>query len=118
MTNKTSSESGLSDEQILNLGQMAAQAFNNPIFQIIHDKLTAQYFQQWRDIPVEHTKEMVHLKAKHIVLGEILNDMTGLIEHAERVYARIQHENNPETKENQRLDEQGYGLNFDQGAVS
>jgi len=115
---KNFSGSSLNDDQIVNLGQMAAEALNNPIFRIEYDQLSAKYYQKWINADEAHTKEMSFLKAKHIVLGEIMRDFAGMVEHAERVYAQIKEKNSPQAQENRRLDEQGFGLNYGKEAAS
>lgn len=110
--------SRLSDEQILNLGQKASDALNNPIFRIEYDHLCTKYYRDWIEADPAHTKEMAFLKAKHLVLNEIMRDFAGMVDHAQRIYADIQKSNDPQAQESKRLDEQGYGLNYGQGEAS
>lgn len=119
MTNETP-QSGpqLTDEQVLNFGQMAGEAFQNPIFIIWHNLMLQKTINAIDSAKPEHTKEVMWQKAKRDVLAEMAKDMKGMVEHAERVYARMQQQNDPKVQEQRELDTQGYGLNFGQGGAS
>jgi hypothetical protein len=102
----------LSDEEVVHLGQQASEALNNPIFRIIYDVLVNRYYREWQNLSPEHTKAAAHLQTKHIVLKEIVSDMTSLVTQAERRLAEMQQANSPEAQEKRRLDTQGFGLNY------
>lgn len=119
MTNENNSNrSSLSEDQILRLGEQAATALKNPIFGTLYQILESTYLKEWRELPPDHTKNMQFLKAKYEALNDMYTTMINLTDHAERIYLERSAQNSPEAKEQRRLDEQGFGLNFpDSGAV-
>ena len=98
--------------QVLELGEMAKKS--HPILQIILQKKRLEYESQVRATKPEESKKRDSLWLKDRMLGEFGADLDGLIMHAERVYAEQAEQNSPEFKKQQKLDEQGFGLSFDE----
>lgn len=113
MTNESNSTSALQHErQKLELGRMAADLLNNPLFPILSDIVLRDTIQAIDAAKPEHVKEVMWQKQKRQVWAELLANLRTLVEQAELVYAQMQERNNPEAIEKRRLDEQGFGLNF------
>ena len=110
--------SQLSDEDKINLGQMASQAFNNPVFVIWYNMEMQRTIDRIDAAPPEHTKEVMWQKCKRDVLAEMKKDFTAMVQQADRVYKELQARNDPERKAQAELDTQGFGLNFGQGGAS
>ncbi len=105
--------SGTDEQQLIELGAKAAEALNNPIFLIEYQILRARYFEQFAKGGNE-AKDLMKLQDKIQVLDEIFTDFHGMKSHAERLLAERQQQASPEYQEQQRLDTQGFGLNFGQ----
>ena len=101
-------------EQRINAGQLSAQTLNNPIFNEVHRMLVMKY---QREIKLSEPKEdnlRRHLWLKERALDEVCLEMVQMFQEAQQIVAQRQAESDPAEKERQRLDEQGYGLNFNQ----
>jgi hypothetical protein len=110
--------SQLTDEQIMNFGQMAAQAFQNPLFVIWHNLMLQRTMEAIDSAPPEHTKEVMWQKARRDVLADMARDFQSMIQNAEVVLARHQKRNSPEQKQKDYEDQQGFGLDFGQGGTA
>ena len=102
----------LNDEQVFNLGALATDAFNNPLFQIWHDMMMARTIQAIDAAAPDHTKAVMWAKTQRSVLFEMGRDFNAMIQHSERRYAELQHENSAAAKQEAKLDTQGFGLDF------
>ena len=101
------------EQDMIELGAKAAEALNNPIFLIEYQILRTRYFEQFAQGENE-AKTLMQLQDKIKVLDEIYKDFVGMKGHAERLLAERQQQASPEYKKQQRLDTQGFGLNFGQ----
>ena len=110
---KHSTGPSLQDEQILSLGQLATEAFNNQMFQIWYDLMMTRTMQAIDGASPDHSKTVMWEKCKRDVLRQMAADFSGMIKQAETVYARLKEQNDPATKAQQDLDTQGFGLNYD-----
>lgn len=111
--NENSTTPSWSDEQLVNAGQMAAEALGNPIFQVIHQLIEQRNYVKWRKLPEAHTKEAAAVKARMLAMDEIYQEMVNLRQRAINIIQERQEANSPARKEAQHLDEQGFGLNFE-----
>lgn len=111
---KPTSGATLSDDQVVQLGHQASQAFQNPVFRVAFQSLQGELYQRWLGAPAEHTKEMAALKADHTALIRLEQRLVGLIQHAETVIRRRNQQADPEYRKQQELDNQGFGLDFAQ----
>lgn len=107
-----SSTTSWSEEQRINAGQLAAEALGNPVFQVIHQLIEQRHYIEWRKLPEKHTQEAAALRARMLAMGEIYEELCHLRNRAVEIINKRQEENSPARKENQHLEEQGFGLNF------
>lgn len=107
-----SSPTGWSDEQMINVGQMAGEALGNPVFQVIHNLLKTKYYQEWRALPEHHTKEAAGLKARELALDDVIGTMVAMRDRAQDILTKRHEANSPQRQEQERLDTQGFGLNY------
>jgi hypothetical protein len=105
----------LSNEQILQLGEMTKKS--HPVIAIIYQKLVAQYQLEVANTEPNETRTREWYWLKDRALKEVVADMGGLLDHGERVYAELQQQNSPEYQRQQREDTQGFGLNFDESGA-
>lgn len=106
------------EQRVLEQATQAKSELSSPVFQEAYQNLCQKYYLEWFNAPADHTKEMAFLKAKHSALGDFMRELTVMIADGERLLAELADKNSPEAKEKRRLDAQGFGLNFDQEAVS
>ena len=92
--------------------RVTTDAFNNPLFQIWHDMMMARTIQAIDAAAPDHTKAVMWAKTQRSVLFEMGRDFNAMIQHSERRYAELQHENSAAAKQEAKLDTQGFGLDF------
>ena len=107
----------MSREQRLHTAKLATAAL--PFMQVLTQALSAKYYRQWVQSKPEHRNEREGMHTKQIVLDEMGKLTQMLIQDGEQVLHQMQAEESPEAKEKERLDTEGFGLNFDnRGATS
>lgn len=118
MKNGGSSHAQYSSEeaQTLELGQMVAEAFQNPIFQTVYQLLSNQYYMAWVNAEEPHTKEMGALKSRHMALNDVYQTMAGLKARAELLLEERAKQNSPDTKAKEQMDVQGFGIDYSRRA--
>lgn len=92
----------------MQLGNEAAQALQNPVFQVVYDHLSRKYYSEWVALPGEHVKEAASLKARHLALQDVYRDLTSLVAQAEKLIAEQRYRNSPEGKEAARVNNLGF----------
>lgn len=105
-------------EQRIQAGQIASQELNSPIFNVIHDLLIQKHFREWQ---LSEPKEELLRKSlwyEQKALKDMLLEMASMVGDAQRLIAERQAQNDPAEQEKRRLDEQGFGLNFNQQEMS
>ena len=101
-------------EQRIELGTMAEQAAR--IFNIIVSVQKARYLREWEACDEAHSKTMAALKSKHMMLVDFIGIYDAVVQDGRRLVDEKHDKNSQEYKEQQRLDTQGFGLDFDKGA--
>jgi hypothetical protein len=101
-------------EQRINAGQIAAQALNSPIFSVVHDLLIQRHFREFQlsDPKEENLRRSLYYKQK--ALKDTMLEMASMVGEAQRIIAARHAENDPVEQDRQRMEEQGFGLNFNQ----
>lgn len=107
-----------SEDQRINAGQIAAQALNSPIFNVIHAMMVGRWQKEIKLTDPKEDNARKWLWMKERVMDEMCLEMASLVQDAQRIIAERQAQNDPVEQERQRLDEQGYGLNFNQQETS
>ena len=102
------------DNERITAGQMAAQAMNNPIIQVVFDLLSQKYYRDWLLSEDKEFKTRESCWYKRIALTELMTDMRDMVSEAQEVVARQQEKSDPEAIKKAHMDEQGFGLNFSQ----
>ena len=107
-----------SEEERITAGQHAAQSLNSPIENVIHDLRMMQIFRQWQtsEPKEENLRRSLYYEARAMQETALLK--ASMVGEAQRIVQQRQKENDPVEHERQRLDEQGYGLNFSQKEMS
>ena len=112
-TNSTSR--GLwTDNERINAGNLAAQTLNNPLFQVTFDLLSNKYYQQWLLSEDKEFKTRESCWYKRIALSEMMTDMRDMVIEAQEIVAKQHAQNDPEIKHAEKMDEQGFNLNYGQ----
>jgi len=115
LTDTDSLRAHWTQDQRINAGQIAAQALNSPIFNVIHDMMMQQHFMEWQQTDPKEENLRRSLWYEQRALKSVMLTMASMVGEAQRIVAERQAENDPVEQERQRMDEQGYGLNFNQG---
>ena len=99
-------------EQRVNAGQMAAQALNNPIFNVVHEMLSQKYYRSWLISDAKEVKTRESNWYRQVALTDLMKEMVSMVSEAQVIVQERQKQNDPVEQERVRMDEQGYGLNF------
>jgi hypothetical protein len=105
-------------EQRVNAGQMAAQALNNPIFNVVHDLLSQKYYRSWLMSEAKEMKTRESNWYRQVALTDLMKEMISMVSDAQVIVQERQRQNDPVEQERERMDEQGYGLDFNQQEMS
>jgi hypothetical protein len=105
-------------EQRVNAGQMAAQALNSPIFSVVHDLLSQKYYRSWLMSEAKEMKTRESNWYRQVALTDLMKEMVSMVSEAQVIVQERQRQNDPAEQERARMDEQGYGLDFNQKETS
>lgn len=108
----------LTNEQKIELGEMASGFLNHPFFPLWHQIAMNRTIVEIDKAGPDHTKAVMWQKLKRQVISEVFADARSILAQAERIYQDMQEKHSPERKEQRRLDTQGFGLNFGQEEAS
>ena len=95
-------------EQRVNAGQLAAEALNSPMINVVHGLLIQKYYKEWQQAERADTRSRERLWDRQAGLTDMLQEMVSMVSEARMIIQEKQNE--PAERERQRLDEQGYGL--------
>ncbi len=101
-------------EQRVNAGQMAAQALNSPILSVVHDLLSQKYYRSWLMSDAKEMKTRESNWYRQVALTDLMKEMVSMVSDAQVIIQERQKQNDPAEQERARMDEQGYGLDFNQ----
>ncbi len=101
-----------SADQRVNAGQMAAQALNSPILNVVHDLLSQKYYRSWLMSEAKEVKTRESNWYRQVALTDLMKEMVSMVSDAQVIIQERQKQNDPVEKERARMDEQGYGLNY------
>lgn len=110
----TASRGQWKESDRVNAGNHAAQALNSPILGMVFDLLSQKYYADWLMSEDKELKARESCWYRRMALTEVMKDMADMVEEAQAIIAAQQARNDPAEAEKQRLDEQGYNLNFNQ----
>lgn len=99
-------------EQRVNAGQLAAQALNSPIFNVVHELLTQKYYRDWMMSEAKEMKTRESHWYRQMALTDLMKEMVSMVSEAQVIVQERQKQNDPAEQERARLDEQGYGLKY------
>ena len=105
-------------EQRVNAGQMAAQALNSPIFSVVHDLLSQKYYRSWLMSEAKEMKTRESNWYRQVALTDLMKEMISMVSDAQVIVQERQKQNDPAEQERARMDEQGFGLDFNQRETS
>jgi hypothetical protein len=117
-TNSSEIRNQWTPEQRVNAGQAAAQALNAPIINVVHDLLSQRYYREWMSSQMEHPKMRESRYYQQLALSDVMREMVSMVTEAQQIVEERQKQHDPVEQERQRMDEQGYGLNFNQKEMS
>ena len=101
-------------EQRVNAGQMAAQALNSPILSVVHDLLSQKYYRSWLMSDAKEMKTRESNWYRQVALTDLMKEMVSMVSDAQVIIQERQKQSDPVEQERARMDEQGYGLDFNQ----
>ena len=111
-------DSGMPFQQILQMGQLASNQLNSPVYNFAHRMAIDQAIQEWAgSLPKEREKrESLYHEVQ--ALGRVAQTMAGLVERAQQAAASQNEEQ--ANSEKDYLDRQGFGLdeNFNTGTFN
>lgn len=99
-------------EQRVNAGQLAAQALNSPIFNVVHELLSQKYYRAWMMSEAKEMKTRESHWYRQMALTDLMKEMVSMVSEAQVIVQERQKQNDPVEQERTRMDEQGYGLNY------
>lgn len=99
-------------QQILQVGQMASEQLNNPVFNMAYQNLMTALHGQWlsTEDKEERKRESIWMQAKG--LEKVTRLLGSAVEDAQRVLAEQAQQNDPNVKYTDHLDQQGFGVNY------
>jgi hypothetical protein len=101
-------DSGLSRQQVLELGQMASEALNNPIYNVAHQMIVGELIESWAATSPKETNRRESLWHEIQAAGKLAQRMAQMVERAKELLQRQGAEQQQE--ENEYLDRQGFGF--------
>ena len=110
-TSSSGNEAERSAQEILQLGQSAAEALQSPIFNTMYNLRLQEVFSEWLNTEPKEEKRRESLFYEARGLVELTLRMEGLVQEAKTILEERQYQQSPEFQQNQYLDDQGFGIN-------
>jgi len=99
---------GVPLEQIIHMGEQAAQLLNAPVYNLSHRMALDQTIQAWASTQPKEREKREALWYELQALGRVAQTMAGMVERAQQASTTRNHEQ--ENAEKEYLDRQGFGL--------
>jgi hypothetical protein len=99
-------------QHIMKVGEEASLLLQSPIYNTAYQQLINQKFQDWLASSHKESqkRESLYMQAKGLV--EVTDLLATAVEDAKRVQHDLNTQNDPTRAEQEYLNEQGFGLNF------
>ena len=99
---------GVPLEQIIHMGEQAAQLLNSPVYNLSHRMALDQTIQEWAATQPKEREKRESLWFELQALGRVAQTMAGMVERAQQA-AQARNEEQ-ENADRYYLDRQGFGL--------
>ena len=103
--NSPANDSGLNLQEIIQMGELASQALNNPIYHMAHRMAVDQAILEWSSTSAKEKEKRDSLWHEVQAHGRVAQHLHGFIERAQQVLA----EQNRDPEKDYR-DRQGFGF--------
>ena len=99
-------------QHILKVGEDASQLLSSPVYNTAYQQLMNSKFQEWLTTSHKEAqkRESLYMQAKGLV--EVTDLLATAVEDAKRVQHDLSAQNDPGRAEQEYMDQQGFGLNF------
>lgn len=100
-------DSGMNIQQVIQMGELASQALNNPIYQLAHRIAVDQAILEWSSTSPKEVQKREGLWHEIQAHGRAAEAMRGCIERAQQL---IKEQSDQQNTERDYLDRQGFGF--------
>ncbi len=99
-------------QRIMQVGSQASELLASPVYNMVYQRLMTDLHGQWltTEPKEERKRESLWMQAKG--LEKVTISLSGAVEDAHRVLQENAQKQDPKQKENEYLDNQGFGVNY------